>query len=313
MMTMADLVTVAGFLGVTILVFMVGVGLLQLQRDRIRERLLGGSDGWQGTAAGLGARSSLVDAFELPAETSGRDSALDQELRRAGWYRTTAKQEFRTYRYFALMVVIVITGAVAIVFGPERRVLVARTVVVGVAAAGLAWGLPRLYLRAIGNRRVNRIQRGLPDALDLMTMCLTGGLSLSDAFDHVSREIAFAHRDLALELLIVKCQSELRSSEFAFQQFSRRIDLPDVVALASLITQGLRLGTDVVTSIRDHADNLRLRGRQLADERSNKASVKMLFPLTLCLLPSVFIILWGPSLMELFKFLKSMQGKTGPL
>ena len=311
MMTMADLVTVAGFLGVTILVFMVGVGLLQLQRDRIRERLLG--VGRQGTVAGLSASPGLVDAIELPAETSGRDSALDQELRRAGWYRTTAKQQFRTYRYFALMVVIVITGAIAIVLGPERRVLVARTVVVGVAAAGLAWGLPRLYLRAIGNRRVGRIQRGLPDSLDLMTMCLTGGLSLSDAFDHVSREIAFAHRDLALELLIVKCQSELRSSEFAFQQFSRRIDLPDVVALASLITQGLRLGTDVVTSIRDHADNLRLRGRQLADERSNKASVKMLFPLTLCLLPSVFIILWGPSLMELFKFLKSMQGKTGPL
>lgn len=312
MMTMADLVTVAGFLGITILVFMVGAGLLQLQRDRLRERLLGVGDGRQGTPAGLSTVPSL-ETFELPAESAGRDSALDQELRRAGWYRPTAKQEFRTYRYFAMLAVIVIAGVTAIVFGPERRVLVARTVVAGGAALVLAWGLPRLYLRTVGNRRVKRIQHGLPDALDLMTMCLTGGLSLSDAFDHVSREIVFAHPDLALELLIVKRQSELRSSEFAFQQFSWRIDLPEVVALASLITQGLRLGTDVVTSIRDYADNLRLRRRQLADERSNKAGVKMLFPLTMCLLPSVFIILWGPSLMELFKFLKSMQGRTGPL
>jgi len=145
-----------------------------------------------------------------------------------------------------------------------------------------------------------------------MTMCLTGGLSLQDAFTHVSQEIYFAYPDLATEFLIVKRQSELRSSEFAFQQFSKRIDAPEIGSLAALITQGQRLGTDVVNSMREYADNIRLRRRQTADERSNKASVKMLFPLAFCLLPSAFIILWGPSLLELSKFLMSMQGRTGP-
>jgi tight adherence protein C len=312
-MNFTDMATLAGFLGIAIFVFVVGAGILQLQRDRVRERLAGLGGNLPGPT------ESFADG-DLPAlltpdastESLAKDTRLDQEIRRAGWYRRTAKRDFVAFRQAGMLFIVIVTGVIVVVIGPEHTRIVARTVVLGLAALILTWSLPRIYLRSVGNHRVKRIQRALPDALDLMTMCLTGGLSLQDAFAHVSREIAFAHPDLALELLIVKRQSELRSSEFAFQQFARRINAPEVVALTALITQGQRLGTDVVNSIREYADNMRLRRRQLADERSNKASVKILFPLAFCLLPSAFIILWGPSLIELGRFLMSLRGRTGP-
>jgi len=307
-MTTVDLITIAGFLCFTGLVFSIGIAVLQLQRDRVRERLWAGVSG---DARDLpwgrdGAPSSVPI---LPGGEKGRKpSKLQQELLRAGWYKPTAERDFLAFRNGGIIFVTIFAGVVAVVFGPEHTDIVVRTVLAGVAGVILVWALPRIYLRHVGNSRVKRIRRALPDALDLMTMCLTGGLSLHHAFDHVSREIWFAYPDLARELQIVKQQTELRSSEFAFQQFSRRIDAPEIISLSALIAQGQRLGTDVVNSIREYADGVRLRRRQAADERSSKAGVKMLFPLTMCLLPSVFIILWGPSVLELFLFLRQFEG-----
>lgn len=308
-MTSIDWATLASFIGIALLVFLLGIGLLQVQRDRIRERLFGAAAGNTGGRGGGGEAVLTPGMLEAILEPPPRETRLDQEVRRAGWYKPNARRDFSSFRNSALIFVMIVTGVIAVAAGPEHPRLVARTIALGLMVLAVVWSVPRLYLRSVGNRRVKRIQRALPDALDLLTMCLTGGLSLSDAFSHVTREVFYAHPDLALELLIVKRQSELRSSEFAFQQFSRRIDAPEIMALSSLITQGQRLGTDVANSIREYADNMRLRRRQYADERSNKAGVKMLFPLTLCLLPSTFIILWGPSLLELFAFLRSLQGR----
>jgi tight adherence protein C len=309
-MTTLDLITIAGFLCFTGLSFSIGIAVMQLQRDRLRERLWGAADGGDVDVPWDGGGSTGAAPVVPGKESAQQPSKLDQEILRAGWYRASAKRNFLAFRNGGMLFVLIFAGVVAVVFGPEHSELVARTVMVGLAGITFFWAFPRIYLRNVGNRRVKRIQQALPDALDLMTMCLTGGLSLHDSFDHVSREIWFAYPDLAKELQIVKRQTELRSSEFAFQQFSRRIDAPEIVALSSLIAQGQRLGTDVVTSIREYADNMRLRRRQAADERSSKAGVKMLFPLTMCLLPSVFILLWGPSVLELFLFLQSFEGAS---
>jgi tight adherence protein C len=308
-MTTLDLVTIVGFLCVTGLVFSIGIAILQVQRDRVRDRLWG--------MAG--------DQLELPWDPPGtspavpvltvqdagqRHAKLLQEILRAGWYKATAMRSFLAFRNGAVMFVLIFAGVMAVVFGPEHPRIVARTIVGGLGAGVLVWALPRIYLRYVGNQRVKRIQVALPDALDLMTMCLTGGLSLHDSFNHVSREMWFAHPDLAKELQIVREQSEMRSSEFAFKQFSRRVDAPEIVSLSALIAQGQRLGTDVAHSIGEYADNMRERRRQAADERSSKAGVKMLFPLTMCLLPSVFILLWGPSVLELYLFLRGFEGAS---
>jgi tight adherence protein C len=95
--------------------------------------------------------------------------------------------------------------------------------------------------------------------------------------------------------------------EHGFRQFAARMDVPEITALSALISQGQRLGTNVVSSIRDYNDNLRLRWRQTADEQSNKIGLKLLFPITLCLLPAALIFIWGPAVVDMWRFLGSLS------
>ena len=112
-----------------------------------------------------------------------------------------------------------------------------------------------------------------------------------------------------MELIIIRKQSDLASLDFAFKQFADRIDAPEVRSLAVLVSQGQRLGTSIVDSVRDYADSLRLKWRQTADEQASKAGAKLLFPVILCLLPAFFIILWGPAVLELWKFLQGFDSQ----
>lgn len=136
---------------------------------------------------------------------------------------------------------------------------------------------------------------------------MTGGLSLQEALAHVSRDLAVTDPDLAVELAIVQKQSELNSLDQALEQFAQRIDAPEVTALTTLIIHGQHLGTDVVGSVRDFADNLREKWRQVADERANRVGVQMLIPLIFLLLPSVMIILAGPAVLEMVDFLQTFE------
>ena len=300
---MVNSLFIASFLAISGFVFLIGRIAAQMQRNPVRERL--GAAVTRNLAA-IGAPLPM-DTVEAPQIMDPSEKTeIDKELRQAGWYRPFAKRDFFALRNALVIFSMIGAGGAAVAFGPEQPDLVQKCVLIGLAAIGASWAIPRLYLRSQANRRVTRIQRGLPDALDLLTMCMTGGMSLNDAFTHVARDIYFAHPDLAAELLIVREQMDMRSAELAFQEFADRTQAPEITSLASIITQGQRLGTDVAGSIRDYADSIRLRRRQNADERSNKAGVKMLFPLTMCLLPSVFIVLWGPSVLELWTWLSSL-------
>jgi tight adherence protein C len=277
----------------------------------IFQRLLGLRTSQAGSSATGMYGSVLPSSIALPSNDWDR---LDRDLKRAGHYRPNARREFMTMRYGLVLLTIIVTGMFAIVIGPEYQRVVIQCVAMGALVAMFCWAVPRILLSAKASRRVKRIRRALPDALDMLSMSLTGGLSLGETLRHVSRELDFAHRDLATELLIVEGQAEMTSYELAFRQFADRIDVDEIKALTALITQGQRLGTDVVSSIREFADSMRETRRQTADERSSKASVKLLFPLTLCLMPSVFIILWGPAALELLAFLTTLDGgiEVGP-
>src|SRR5690606_2530156 len=122
-------------------------------------------------------------------------------------------------------------------------------------------------------RRVQRIERGLPDALDMISMCVTGGLALQPSLDRVSRELYSSHPDLATELTIVRHQAEVGSLGRAFQQLARRIDVPEVISISAMIVQAERLGTNVSAALRDHADYMRHARRQSAEEHANRTSI----------------------------------------
>jgi len=316
LLSLQNLLTFGAFALFVGIVFGLGALMIRLSQDPIRARLesLVKDDA---VAPSAGIWEGL--AHQLP-QTRLDNGILDRELRRAGFYKPTARAEFLGLRNGLVILALIGTGVVALAFGPSAPSVpinlgrIVRfhpaflTVVVGLLVAASCWAIPRLVLQYLGYRRVRKVTNSLPFAMDMLTMTMSGGLTLRDALYHVSREIYFAHPALAVELLIIRQHAELTSVDNAFDQFSKRIDSPEVIAMSSLIQQGQRLGTDVVTSINEYADGLRLKRRQTADARSNRAAIQMLFPLTLLMVPAVMIMLWGPAVLELFDFVKSFDG-----
>lgn len=301
--------TIGSFILISGLAFFLLVVIARLQQDPIQARLAAAAQGTVsiGGPPGLFAEDLATSlAGQLP-QTRIDNGELSRELLQAGYYRPSARNDFLALRNALMIGVVILCLALVAYVGPQNQELALRLVIGGLVMAAICWSVPRLILRAQARARVNRIRRGLPFALDMTTMCLTGGLSLRDALGHVSREIFYSHPDLAVELLIVREQSDMSSLEHAVRQFAARMNIPEVSALAALLTHSERLGTDVVVSLRDYADSLRLKWRQTADEQSNKVGLKLLLPLTLCLLPAAMIFIWGPAIVELWRFFQGFS------
>jgi tight adherence protein C len=143
------------------------------------------------------------------------------------------------------------------------------------------FSLPRLVLQTIAGRRTRQIQAALPDGLDMLNMCVAGGLSLQTAFQRVSGQIYPAHPALGLEFDIIRRHSETHTMERAMALFAERLDLPEVKAMSAVVTQSDRLGANVSTALQEYADSMRLTQRQRAEEQGKKRSVQMLFPVAL--------------------------------
>lgn len=312
-----NLILIGAFVAIALLTFLIGRSLQRMRRDPIRERLESFVRSTDPTADVRSASPFVESLAEQLPQSHNDNGLLDRELRQGGFYAPHARKDYLAIRNGLVIAAVVVTGIIAIVIGPERQELVIRVLIGGAIVAGLAWAIPRLILRSVIKRRLARIRQGLPYALDMITMCTAGGISLRDALVQVGREIFSAHPDLAVELVILRQHTELNSLEFALQQFATRINLPEISAVAALMSQTHRLGVNAAATLQEYADIIRQKWRQEADERANAAGIKLLFPVVLCLLPSAMILLWGPAVIDLTKFLEggmqAVQGDLEPL
>ena len=170
--------------------------------------------------------------------------------------------------------------------------------------AGLVWigghVLVNLWLRVRVTRRVQELTTALPDTLDLMVTCLEAGLGLNAAIARIGEERAGMKDALGREFAQVAF--ELRSGrtrEDALRGLGDRNGVEDLKALAGLIIQSDRLGASMAQTLRSHADLLRTKRRQRAEERARKLPIKMLFPLAFFILPALFIVVGGPAMLRL--------------
>lgn len=304
-----NLIAFTIFILLTGFAYFVGQAIVRFQQDPLRARLAAASPA-MASGQGESPETFVAGLAEQLPQTSMDNGKLSQELRRAGYYHRDSRNLYLAIRNGLVLSVIILTGLVCVTLGPEKEQAVIQVMVVGLLLAIVFWALPRFLLHIIGERRVSRIRNALPDALDMLTMSLTGGLSIEKGLEHVSREIYLAHPDIAIEFLIVKKQADMISLGAAFQRFGERIDTPEILSLSSLVMQGQRLGTDIARSLQDFADDLRNKRRQHANEQANKAVIKLLFPTVVCLLPAVFIVLWGPAVLELTDFLRNFEGAS---
>jgi tight adherence protein C len=173
-----------------------------------------------------------------------------------------------------------------------------------VALPMLGWALPTLYVRGKAADRLAEIERTMPDVLDMMNMCVSQGMTVPNSLGRVCRELESVSPALSKELRIVTEQSRVGTLQQALENFSRRIDLPDVHSFTSLLIQTERMGTSMSEALVEYSDNMRETLRQQADQKANTASFKLLFPTVMCLMPAVFLVLLGPAIIELSSFFR---------
>ncbi len=177
--------------------------------------------------------------------------------------------------------------------------------------AAIAWGIGHVgsnwWLRRRSRQRIQRLTEALPDSLDLMVVCLESGLGLNATIARVGEERSALNDPLGREFAQVTIEIRGgRSREEALRALGERNGVDDLKALAGLIIQSDRLGASMGKTLRAHADLLRTRRRQRAEEATRKLPIKVLFPLATLLLPPLFIMVVGPAYLkfgELVRFL----------
>lgn len=180
--------------------------------------------------------------------------------------------------------------------------------VVFVAMAGLfAVLLPGFILDYLVARRQEELKLTLPDALDLLVVCVEAGLGIDQAIVSVARELAPTHKEISEELGLVslEMQAGKRRTE-ALRNLADRTGEAEIRKLVAVLIQTDRFGTSMADSLRTHSDFMRVRRRQEAEERANKVSVKLVFPIFFCILPSMIVVVAGPGLIQIIKYLFPM-------
>ena len=245
-------------------------------------------------------------AAQIPIP-QGTLEELQKELRQAGYYRPTALREFSALRFVLVIGTILFVGLLALAL-PESRMR--QVVVGGVIAATLAFSLPRLVLAGQGWRRKQLILAGLPDAIELINMGVTRGLTFSTALDRVQTQLRDVHPELSRELEIVQQQAKLGSLEQALRQFEQRVDAPEIRTLTGILSQTERLGTSLSAALETSAGSIRTALKNHAERTSNSAPFKLLFPIVLCLLPAVYMVILAPAAVELTKFMRTNSNRV---
>jgi pilus assembly protein TadC len=274
------------------------VMLVQRRNARAQERLRRAQEDPEGDHPQELILGSMTPALagQIPMTAKGK-SELQRELWLAGYYRPVAFMEYAAVRALLVLLPLLATG-VALLLVPSNQFT--RVLTIGALAVLLGYSLPRVYLYFRGRARARQIERGLPLAIDLLTLCLTAGQNLLAALKQVSEELAFSHPALARELAIAHRQAELHSLEQAMKQWADRVPVPEVKNLALLLVQSERLGTDAASTLLELSNNMRATLRQRAEAQANRTSFWMLFPSVFCFWVAAAIILVGPPYLEFF-------------
>ena len=183
--------------------------------------------------------------------------------------------------------------------------------VVLLLAAALGYYLPNYVLAKAVQRRQREIFENFPDALDLMTVCMEAGLGTEAALNKVAEEIVHKSVTLSEELHLVNL--ELRaggSRERALRNLAMRTAVDEVEGFVSMIIQAERFGTSIAQSLRVHADTVRMRRRQKAEEAATKIPLKLLFPLIFCIFPALMLVIMGPAVIQMVRVvMPAMSGQ----
>ncbi len=165
---------------------------------------------------------------------------------------------------------------------------------------GIGYLAPDIWLKRKTSSRRNRIRRSLPDALDLMVICVDAGLGLDQALLRIGTELAVSHPDIAEEFNQVNLEQRAgRPRLEAWKNLADRSEIEEFNSFVSMLTQTDRFGTPIIRALSRFSEDIRSKRRQRAEEAAAKTKIKIIFPLVLCIFPCIFIVLLAPAMMNI--------------
>ena len=228
---------------------------------------------------------------------------LKRRLIRAGIRNPNAARYFQGIRLVATL----LFGAGALLGAWQSHAAPENLVLGTGAAAALGYMAPMKYVMLRISRRQRAIARGLPNALDLMVVCVESGLGIDQTTLQVAKELQSAHPEICSEFTVMNLElrAGIRRAD-ALHNLADRTGVEDVKKLVAVLVQTDRFGTSIAQCLRGHADYLRTMARQKAEERASKLAVKLVFPIFFCVLPSLFVVTIGPVMTHLVRDLMPM-------
>src|SRR5262249_28255595 len=248
-------------------------------------------------------RDTLANVGKLlPTQTTEKASRVQLLMMRAGYRSPEALMAMRGVK---IIFPIVTLGVMYFTRAYEFNI-----VLVPVVAVALGYLIPDMWLTWRVSARQHKLRKAMPDALDLLVICVEAGLGLDQAIMKVAQDMRISQRELSEVLLLVNMQMRVGKTRLdALRELAQRTGLNDIKTLVAMLIQTERFGTSIGQSLRVFSDDMRLKRRQRAEEMSAKTSVKMVPPLVFFIFPALMVVILGPAVITLIRQFLPAFGK----
>jgi tight adherence protein C len=237
-------------------------------------------------------RASPQLSRPLQPKTQEEANKLRDRLNHAGFRSESAPSIFLGLKAICLVLGFLAGGGISLYTHGMTQTALMMTV----AAAGLGFYVPSVAVWFCKKQRQDNIFFGLPDALDLMVVCVEAGLGLDQAMRKVSEEMKKTYTIIAEEFALCNLQLQMgRARSEVLHELGSRTGVDDLKALSAILIQADKFGSSIAQALRVQSDSMRTRRRQMAEEKAAKTAVKLIFPLVIFIFPAIFIVLVGPA------------------
>jgi tight adherence protein C len=302
-MDLATLIPFAVFAGITlgafalISLFSRSDSRAQTRLDELKNPLL--RDKKRGKREGMGnliEKAAPALSSVLAPKTELEQNNLKVRLSNAGYHNPLASQLFLAIKFSGLLIGALLGGGVGLLmYGMTQNGFTTIAL-----SAGAGFYLPELVLKYIKMKRQEKIFLSLPDALDLLVVCVEAGLGLDAAMRRVVEEMSDTHPVIAGEMSLCLLQLQMgRPRRDVLHDWGVRTGVDDVKALVAILIQADKFGSSIAQALRVQSDAMRIKRRQIAEEKAQKTAVQMLFPLVLFIFPGIFVVLVGPAAIKM--------------
>jgi tight adherence protein C len=291
-------------IAITLTVFLVVALLLApviLQPSPAARRILEMVQSTRADQRKIGTRERLQESILSAAKgLRGKIGLAENEKLKQRLLSAGLRSSRSSNAYFASRIVGPLLGIAAGSFIHQNTIFWA------LSLAAVFYLVPDMWLGRQVKKRRDKIRRSLPDALDLLVICVGAGLGLDQAMLRVGQELVISHPEINQEFLQINLEQLAGKPRLeAWKSAAIRTEVEEFSLFVTMLTQADRFGTPIIRALSRFSDEIRLKRRQRAEEKAAKTKIKILFPLVLFIFPCIFIVLLAPAILSIAKNLKS--------